>query len=144
MTKQMFLEPRPYFIRNEHEVAQLQQEAGELRKVVESGKANWVDRTRAVARLKDVERQIQTSRMAQRQQEAQQARQQGVGLCRSDDGGAFLSRSVDEPQFMPITPYWQKEDQRPEQMVSNVGGSSWWEQTERVINELRKREAAAA
>lgn len=67
MSEQFFVEPAPYFVLNAEEVQRLQAEAAERREVVENPKASSVDRTRAAARLKDVERQIHTSRMAQRQ-----------------------------------------------------------------------------
>lgn len=70
--EQMYAVPVNYFVPTKSEVAQLQTEAGELRKEVEARETSWVDRTRAEQRLKSIETRIQAYRHEDRQAQAHQ------------------------------------------------------------------------
>ena len=114
MGEQKYLMPLAYFEPNEAEVKQLQREAADLHATVDARDSSWVDRTRATERLKEVERRIQTSRMAKRQAEQQVQQPQRsfaaapVGLIRSDCGTAFImveNAGPAEPQFAQPVPY---------------------------------------
>ena len=110
MSGQQYMEPKPYFALDATEVADLQKEAADLHATVDARGTSWVDRTRATERLKEVERKIQTSRMAKRQaeQQGQQQRHHAapVGLIRSDCGTAYLRvQNAAEPQFAEPVPY---------------------------------------
>ena len=114
MAERQYLMPVAYFERTPAEVRQLQKEAADLHATVDARVTSWVDRTRATERLKDVERQIQTSRMAHRQAEQLQADHvqcgEPVRLIRSDSGSSYLlvrntENAKSEPQYMPVAEY---------------------------------------
>ena len=106
MSGQQYMRPVAYFERTPAEVRQLQKEAGDLREEVDDARTSWVDRTRSAERLKTVERELQSSRMAHRQAEQQQVQQSAPaspcspqmvqnhgappGYIRSDNGEAYL------------------------------------------------------
>ena len=101
MLTQSYFEPTPA------EMKKLVREAAELRDVVESPKASWVERQRSAARLKDVEGKIQVSRTGQRQAEQVQQRHAAPpGYVVSDCGTALTRVQNVEPQFAePIPAY---------------------------------------
>ena len=111
MSEQKYMLPLAYFEPTPAEVKALQKEAADLHATVDARDSSWVDRTRATERLKDVERKIQTWRMARRQaeQQVQQQRHHAapVGLIRSDCGTAYLRvQNAAEPQFAEPVRYY--------------------------------------
>lgn len=101
MSAQQYMEPKPYFEPTPTEVKQLQREAADLHEVVDDAQTSWVDRTRATERLKDVERKIQTSRMAHRQAEQQRARQADVAAghyIRNRNGDYLYVQNATPPE----------------------------------------------
>jgi len=152
MRTQKYAEPVRYWLRNENEIAKLQREAGELRDTVESKKACWVERTRAEARLKTVERELQLARVVKRQAEQAQQRTT-VPLVRSDDGQSFLVQHTrrEPPEFMEPVAYFAEEPKRQEgRFVSNASQQQRWPEkfserhalVEAAIAELRRSGAA--
>ena len=108
MGEQKFMPTKSYFEPDAAEVKELQREAGDLHATVDARDSSWVDRTRATERLKEVERKIQTSRMAKRQAEQVQQRRTSVlpGYVLSDCGTAYIRvQNAAEPQFAEPVPY---------------------------------------
>ena len=108
--EQQYMETLAYFELDEAQVKELQTEAADLHEVVDDVQTSWVDRTRATARLRDVERQIQTSRTVHRRAEQVQQpqpprRTAPPGLIRSDCGSAYLMVDNGEPQFAEPVAY---------------------------------------
>ena len=132
-TQQEYLEPVPYFIRNQDELSQLQGEAVALRETVESKKASWVDRTRAEERLKDVEREIRASRYGDGVTRGpfDRVTTQQQAVVRSDCGNAYLvlpaanaspapSRREPEQAYMPIAPPSDPAGRAPESFAARA------------------------
>jgi len=100
MSRQQYLEPVPYFALNNDEVAALQREAGTLRSLIEARGTPWRDRENASARLKDIERRLQSARVAEKLDSSRNVANQDNAprLIRSDGGDAFflINASLDE------------------------------------------------
>ena len=92
MSRQQYLEPVPYFALNNDEVAALQREAGTLRMLIEARGTPWRDRENASARLKDIERRLQSARFAVEKSAEQRAQNRDARprVAVSDDGGSLL------------------------------------------------------
>ncbi len=104
MGEQKFIQTKSYFEPDEAEVKQLQREAADLHATVDARDTSWVYRTRPTERLKDVERQIQTSRMAKRRAEQVQQPQRRTsappGYVVSDCGTPYIRVAQNaEPQL---------------------------------------------
>lgn len=123
MSAQQYMEPKPYFVLDAAELQGLMREAATLRETVDDARTSWVDRTRATERLKDVERKIQTSRMAHRQAEQQQARQADVAV-----GHYIRNRNGDYLYVQNATPESSRQVFMPIATNTNKSGGSGQQQ----------------
>ncbi len=88
-----YLEPVPYFALNHAEREALQKEAADLRQLIEARGTAWRDRENASARLKDIERRLQSARVAEKLSEQRSA---NAALAPSDDERrSMLIRAVE-------------------------------------------------
>jgi hypothetical protein len=139
--RQLYAEITPYFALNEDEVAKLKSEAQELRTVIDNPEAPWAERTRAEARLSEIERLLTAARSAPKQR---------AGAHQTAARNAQASGA----QYLTPVPYWEatvekKEPEPVTHQVSNTAAVQWPETfseraalVQAAMAELRRIKAA--